>query len=310
MIRNALGPSPLEKNAHALAEILPSVSVESSARTRAVAWAIAAFRQAGADEVHVEKFGSGGEFENVVAEFRGRENPQDCVLIAASLDDAAANPLVVADRAALLVDAARVIHATGTIPRRSIRFVLFDAASHGPDGRLAGQWAYLSRHHAGLDRIAAAVSMGAASGPLNGFSLEDRPDTLKSVQLALEPLRSLGIRKFTQHVGIPTDVTPFWLEGVPTLIATSSPAGRDSKGQPPAGPAPGAIPLAKLQQLKRRVAVAAVTAFALADAEARIGPRRSPSEVHKSVESMGLASKLKSDGLWSPWQSVRSGAPH
>lgn len=311
MIRAALGASSISirKNARALAAILSSHISASSVNARAAEWAVEAFRRAGADEVHIEKFGVSDQFENVVAEIRGRDKPQDYVLLAAVLGDSGTDPLRAAENAAVLVDAVRVIHNTGSIPRRSIRFALFAAApagDRGEDAQLAGVWAYVRTHRADLDHIATAVSPGQAHGALEGFSLGARPDTLAPVQQALIPLLSLGIRKFTQQVRIPSATTPFWLEGIPTLVAIASRANAppnqavhlSTKTQPVG------ISSAVLRDLKRRVAVAAVAAYALADAEARIGPRQSHANVEESITSMNLTPKLRHSADLAEWKSV------
>src|SRR5271156_4010102 len=82
------------------------------------------------------------ESENVVAEIRGREKPDEFVVLGAHLDswDLGTGALDNGCNVAMVIDAARVIHASGTIPRRSIRFMLFTgeeqgllgSAAHGP----------------------------------------------------------------------------------------------------------------------------------------------------------------------------------
>ncbi|MGH9718407.1 MAG: hypothetical protein ACRD4R_16990 [Candidatus Acidiferrales bacterium] len=311
MIQSALGPSPMEKNARSLAAILSSGSLSRSANARAAAWAVEAFRRAGADEVRVEKFGDPPRSENVIAVIRGRDKPQDYILFAAILDGSAPNQLLAAESAAVLIDAVRVIHRTGNIPRRSIRFVLFGTAGNGRDARLAGVWAYVRAHRSDLDRVAAAISLGPADGHLNGFSLESRPDALIAVRQALEPLRPLGIRNFTQRVIIPAALTPFWLEGVPTLVAISNLETVGQRLMPTrSNTAPRSISPAKVRDLKRRVAVAAVAAYALADAEARVAPQQSRAQVDKAINSMRLIPKLVSAGQLSTWQSAESSESH
>jgi hypothetical protein len=311
MIRHALGPSSLEQDARTMAQILSSASNEPAAGTRAAAWAVEAFRRSGADEVHVERFSSPAMVENVVAEIRGRDKPSDYVLLVAPLDAAKANSRATAENAAMLVDAVRVIHASGSIPHRSIRFLLFGTAMPAPNESLAGVWAYLRKHSGDLDRIATVITIDSAHGSLDGYSLEDRPDTLSAVQQALEPLRSLGIRNFTEGVNIPSDTTPFWLDGVPTLVATSSPA---TTGGPDKGMTGNSIrtPIspAELKLLKRGVAVTAVSAYGIADVETRIGLRRSRSDVEGSIRRLNLETKLKITGLWTGWQAAQSAASH
>lgn len=301
MIQSALGRSPLEKNARALAAILRSPAPASAAR--AAAWAARAFRQAGADRVRFERFGPSSR--NVLAEIRGRDQPQDYVLFPVILNRSKTGALASAERAAVLIDALRVIHHTGNLPRRSIRFAVF-APGNGAGGRFAGAWAYLRAHGAELDRMAASVSLGRPNGTVNGYSLEDRPDVAALVRQALEPLRSLGVGNFSQTVEIGSSVSPFWLEGIPTLVATvlrrdrRAEIGHDANGDR------RTVRSRPLDQLKRRVAIAAVTAYALADAETRIGSRRSPAQVAEAIESLHLTPTLKRSDLWYPWTAARS----
>jgi hypothetical protein len=309
MIRSALGPSPLDQNARALAAIFSARVKTASAKARAAVWAVDAFHRAGADRVLVEKFGQGAQSENVIAEIRGREKPKDYVLVAATVDGSGAHPRITAENAAVLIDAVRVIHNTGNIPRRSIRFVLFSAGS-APEQRFSGAWAYIRAHRDDLDRVVAALAFGPTHGALDGFSVESRPDTLSAVRQAFEPLRTLGIGNFAQDVEISTDGTPFWLEGVPTLVATGNPpaATADDSSLARSTAPSRSTGAAKLPDLKRRVAVAAVAAYALADAETRIGPRQSRTQVRQIIKSLGLAGRLKRAGLWSQWPAAKAGS--
>jgi hypothetical protein len=305
MIRDALGESPLEQNIRTLTGIL---SASGDVKARAAEWTEAALRASGADEVRIEKIGP-ADSEIVVAEIHGHEFPTDYVLIPARLLQSGASAQATAENVAVLIDAVRVIHATGNIPRRSIRFVFFPEETGNSGVKLEALWAYMREHRADLDHIAAAVSIDAAGGPLDGYSLQGRPEMLAAVHEALEPLRSLGIRHFSEGVRVETNTTPFWLEGIPALVATSageklrSPASGNS---PREGSAAESLSQARLQQLKRGVAVAAVTAYALADTETRIGPRRSAAEVQRSIASLGIEPQLKAAGLRAEWQALEA----
>jgi hypothetical protein len=301
MIKKALGPSPLESQIRDLSQILRGRN--SANGTSAAAWVAEAFRSAGADEVHTEKLGLPDPYASVVAEVRGREHPDEYVLLLAPLDIDSRDRAQIADNVAALIDAVRVLHTSGSIPRRSIRLIVFLAESNSLNGQTASQWAYIRKNSADLDRIAAAVAINAAGGPLDGFSLGDRPEMLAAVRNALAPLRPLGIRNFTEAVNIQAPLSPFWLEGIPTLAAISEPAAKQHRG---ADSSAAAIHLAQIRRLKRGVAVAAVAAYALADAETRIGSKRSRSEVERSIQSQGLEPQLKSSGLWSKWQLAQA----
>lgn len=56
IIANALGPSPLAENLRRLTDEIGGRLTGSPAMAKAVEWAVAAFRDAGVDEVHTEKF--------------------------------------------------------------------------------------------------------------------------------------------------------------------------------------------------------------------------------------------------------------
>src|SRR6267378_7375650 len=67
------------------------------------------------------KIGVAGEQENVVGEIRGREKPDEAVILGAHLDswDLGTGALDNGCNAALVIEAARVIKATGLVPRRT-----------------------------------------------------------------------------------------------------------------------------------------------------------------------------------------------
>src|SRR5437588_10104641 len=67
------------------------------------------------------------EQENVVGEIRGYEKPNEAVILGAHLDswELGTGALDNGCNVALIIEAARAIKATGLLPRRTIRFVLF-----------------------------------------------------------------------------------------------------------------------------------------------------------------------------------------
>jgi hypothetical protein len=56
MIQSALGASPLEENLRYLTDTIGGRVTGSPAADRAAKWAVEAFRRAGVDDVHTEKF--------------------------------------------------------------------------------------------------------------------------------------------------------------------------------------------------------------------------------------------------------------
>lgn len=239
--------------------------------------------------------------ENVVAEMRGREKPEEFVLLGAHLDswDLGTGALDNGCNSAMVIDAARVIHASGTIPRRSIRFVLFTGEEQG----LLGSAAYAHAHRAELDRMIAAVIFDSGDGKVTGYSLGGRKDILDPVKEALKPVQSLGVNDFTFDAGMDTDNFDFLIEGVPTLVANQEPANYMLNYHA----ASDTFDKVDIARLKRQVAISAVTVFALADAEERIGARQSRAEIERLLRETGLGEEMKEAGFWPLWQSSERG---
>jgi carboxypeptidase Q len=239
--------------------------------------------------------------ENVVAEIRGREKPDEFVVLGAHLDswDLGTGALDNGCNAAMLIDAARTIHAAGTIPRRSIRFVLFTGEEQG----LLGSAAYAHDHRGELDRMMAAVIFDSGIGRITGYSLQGRKDVMPAVRAALEPVARLGVKDFTLDVSMDTDNFDFLLEGVPTLVANQDPANYMLNYHATSD----TFDKVDITELKRHVAIAAITAFALADNPTRIGARQSRPELEQMFQQTGLDQQMKDAGFWQYWQNSERG---
>jgi hypothetical protein len=69
----------------------------------------------------------------------------------------------------------------------------------------------------------------------------------------------------------------------------------------------GAYDKTAVGALKRQVAIAAVSAYALADAERRIGSRQSREQVGELLQKTGLDKQMKAASIWSDWESGERG---
>lgn len=239
--------------------------------------------------------------ENVVAEIRGREKPDEFVILGAHLDswDLGTGALDNGCNSAMVIDAARTIHSSGTIPRRSIRFVLFTGEEQG----LLGSAAYAHAHRAELDRMIAAVVVDSGIGRITGYSLGGRRDVVAAVRQALEPVAKLGVKDFTFDASMDTDNFDFLLEGVPTLVANQDAANYMLNYHA----ASDTFDKVDIAELKRHVAIASITAFALADNPARIGLRQSRAQLEQMFREIGLDKEMKEAGFWPYWQSGERG---
>jgi carboxypeptidase Q len=241
------------------------------------------------------------ESENVIGEIRGREKPEEFVLLGAHLDswDLGTGALDDGCNVAMLIDAARVIHSSGAIPRRSIRFAFFTGEEQG----MLGSAAYAHAHRAELDRMIAAVIFDSGVGRIIGYSLGGRKDIEPAVREALQPLHTFTPLDFTFDAGMDTDNFDFILEGVPTLEANQEPANYMLNYHA----ASDTYDKVDFKELKRSVAVAAITAFALADRPERIGPRQSRPQIEQLFQQTGLDKELKQAGFWPLWEKSERG---
>jgi hypothetical protein len=306
IIANARGGSPLADNLRRLTDALKRQTKGADEEAPAVAWAMAALRDAGVD-VHVEKYLVAPKqtkvavAEIVVAEIRGREKPDEWVLLGADLDpsDSGSSGVDEACNAALVVEAARDIQLTGVRPRRSIRFVLFGGESQG----MTGPWAYLKGHGNELDRLPAAILFEAAANPLNGFLLNGRRDIEPGVREALKPIESMSVTNLRFDAPFDAESLDLLLQGVPIVVATGA------KAPTPKVTSNGSNSLGKIniEDLKRNTAIAAVTAFGVAERAEPVGPRQSRAEINSLLKTTGLDEQMKNAGLWPLWESGKRG---
>jgi carboxypeptidase Q len=239
--------------------------------------------------------------ENVVAEIRGSEKPEEFVILAAHLDswELGTGALDNGCNAAMVIDAAHAIRASGSVPRRSIRFVLFTGEEQG----MLGSWAYALAHRPELGKMDAAVVFDAGDGRVTGYSLSGRKDIVAAVDQALMPLATFGPFKNTTDAEIGTDNFDFLLEGVPTLIANQDPddymmnyhAFSDTFDK------------VDFSQLKKSEAIAAVTAYSIADMPDRLGVRQTRPQVERLLTETGMEKQMKLMGLWEMWADGKRG---
>src|SRR6267154_706943 len=220
IISYAQGDSPLADNFRRLALKISERKPETP--TEIVSWGVSAFRAAGVD-VHTEidaipllgPAASTNVLEIVVAEIRGRERPDEWVLLGAHLDSRDPDAINAASNAALVVEAARDIQLTGIRPRRSIRFVLFTGALQ----EKLGSWAYVHAHRGELDRVRAAIIFSSGAGRVTGYMLNGRHDIESGVREAMKPLEAWGAGRNVFDALLGTDNFDFFLEGVPAIFA-------------------------------------------------------------------------------------------
>jgi carboxypeptidase Q len=247
------------------------------------------------------KIGPAIEQENVIGEIRGREKPDEAVILGAHLDswDLGTGALDNGCNAALVIEAARAIKATGLVPRRTIRFVLFSGEEQG----MYGSWQYALAHRAELDKIRAVVVFDSGVGRMTGYSLTGRADIEDGVREILKPLASWDVTHHTLDGDIGTDNWDFFLEGVPTLVAEQD----EANYLPNYHAASDTLDKVDIRELKINTALAALTAWGLADRAEPLGKRLSRAETERLLKDTHLDEKMKELGYWEPWLSGTRG---
>jgi carboxypeptidase Q len=239
--------------------------------------------------------------ENVVAELRGSEKPDEFVVLGAHLDswELGTGALDNGCNAALVIDALRAIKGSGLRPRRSIRFILFSGEEEG----MIGSHAYVVAHRDELEQAVGVVVFDAGVGRTTGFSLGGRKDVVGAAATLVAPLRQFEAATLTTDAEWGTDNFDFMLEGVPTLVANQEEAnylinyhaGSDTFDK------------VDMAQLKKHVAEAAAVTFGIAKAPDRLGPRLNRAQIEQSLRETHLDEQLKTFGIWKQWESGKRG---
>jgi hypothetical protein len=153
------------------------------------------------------------ESANVIGEVRGRDKPEEIVLLACHRDSWDLGEGAIDDGAGcgVIIEAARLISGMTPPPRRTIRVVLFANEENG----LAGGKAYSTDHEPELARHVAALEADLGSGRPIGFSWNAGPSAeplVREIASLLEPVGAGDVRS-TGAGG--ADIARLILAGVP-----------------------------------------------------------------------------------------------
>jgi Zn-dependent M28 family amino/carboxypeptidase len=236
-----------------------------------------------------------------VGEIRGYEKPDEIVVLGAHLDswELGTGALDNGCNAAMVIEAARALKATGLLPRRTIRFILFSGEEQG----LIGSWQYVRAHRAELDQYRGVVIFDSGIGRVTGYSLGGRRDIAPAIHEILKPFAGWGVDQDTLDATTGTDHFDFLLEGVPTLVANQEVANYLANYHA----ASDTFDKVDIRELKLNTVLAAVTVWGIADRLEPIGKRQSRVEVEALVKETGLDRELKLMNLWNDFESGARG---
>jgi len=239
--------------------------------------------------------------QNVVGEIRGGDRAGEFVILGAHLDswELGTGALDNGCNAAMVIAAARAIAAAAVQPRRTLRFVLFSGEEQG----LLGSRAYVQQHRAELDKISAMITYDSGTGRVTGYSLGGRDDLEKPLTEVLAPLASWGVGRHTLDASPGTDNFDFLLEGVPNLVANQE----EDNYMVNYHAASDTLDKVDFRNLQQHVAIAALTAFGIAQRKEPLGPRQSRGEIAELMQRTGLEQQLRTLGYWPEWESGARG---
>lgn len=178
------------------------------------------------ERVQVRLDSSGTHFgthsQNVVAELRGRESPQEVIVLAAHLDSWDAGTGAVDDGAgvAIVVAAAELIARLPQRPRRSLRVVLYGAEEvaqpHTPE---TGGASYLQRHATEVGDHVLAMESDSGAGAVQAVSLTAGVADSgfgRALHRLLAPMGIVPSREPPGRGGV--DIGPLVDAGVPAFV--------------------------------------------------------------------------------------------
>ncbi len=151
---------------------------------------------------------------NVVAEIRGREKPEEVVVLAAHLDswDLATGAVDDGAGVAMVMEAMRAVARLGVAPRRTLRAVLYMNEEDG----LSGGIAYADRHASELPRHVAALEADSGAARPLGFKVDAGGGAEAAVGRLAAPLAGIGATAVREGDG-GADISPLRYAQVPAL---------------------------------------------------------------------------------------------
>jgi carboxypeptidase Q len=150
---------------------------------------------------------------NTIGEIRGTEWPGQVVILGAHLDSWDLSQGLTDNGASstAVLEAARVILASGLKPKRTIRFILFSGEEEG----LLGSRAYAAAHAATADSVQAVMVLDNGTGMITGQALQGRNDLEQLWKDLLAPVAHLGAGNVRQGMKGGTDHLAFTPYGIP-----------------------------------------------------------------------------------------------
>src|SRR6202140_108677 len=232
---------------------------------------------------------------NVVAEIRGSERPDEWILIGAHLDswDFGTGAQDNGAGAVSVLEVGRALMSLGKAPKRSIRLALWGGEEQG----LLGSFAYTQAHLRELNDCVAVLNTDNGAGHPKGWKVEGREDLKKAMQPWSDGLlKDLNGGDLSLDTTYDTDHGPFVLQGIPALdlwVDMSHYFEIHHKSS-------DTLDKVDTLDFKGGEAIVAVTAYAIAQSETPIAPHIDHAAVEEILKKAKLEELLEHVGVWKP----------
>jgi hypothetical protein len=232
---------------------------------------------------------------NVVAEIRGSERPDEWILIGAHLDswDFGTGAQDNGTGAVSVLEVGRALMALGKAPRRSIRLALWGGEEEG----VLGSYAYTQTHKSELEKCVAVLNTDNGAGHPKGWKTEGREDLKKAMQPWSDGLlKDLNGGDLSLDTTYDTDHGPFMLQGIPALdlwVDMTHYMEIHHKSS-------DTLDKVDALDFKGGEVIVAVTAYAIAQSEMPIAPHIDHAAVGEILKKAKLDEMLTHVGVWKP----------
>ena len=232
------------------------------------------------------------ESANVVGEIRGRENPEQVLVVGAHLDswDLSEGTTDNGTGSASVLASAEAIVRSGMRPRRTIRFVLFTGEEQGLDG----SFAYMKQHQSEMANHLGNLVLDNGQGPVREFQLGGRDDLVVSFQAFAQSLSSIRNIAVTDKVESGTDTLPFSMAGLPGInMDQDSPEYKYTHHS-----SADALEAVNRDVLAQNATLMALAAYWIADRPERFASPWPVGRTAKMLRTQHQDEMLKAFGLW------------
>jgi carboxypeptidase Q len=251
----------------------------------------------------VNRIGPTFDAQNVVADIKGREHPEEVVLLGAHLDSWALGTGAEDNgvNVAMVLDVARAFRELDLKPRRTVRFVLFTGEEQG----MWGSAGYVERHKDELGKHAAVVIFDIGSGRTGGFYVSGRPELRGTVAKALSVFPGMTAKAHPLDGVDGTDNFDFLLSGVPNLVAAQDPA----PYLPNYHAESDVLEVVNVREARRNAGLAAALVWWLASTRAPLPRQQTRAEVEKLLVQTKLVEQMQAFDQWEDWKAGKRGFP-